>query len=70
MREIFDINLLSEIKGLDRKLSVSREHVTLKKQITEEQKNKGRQQMPKKQIKPNNESKEDKEEHLTVNITV
>ena len=70
MRELFDINLLSEIKGLDMKMSVSREQVTLKKHVGNEQKHKGRQQNAKKSsLNQMQESLQD-DEHPTINITV
>lgn len=70
MRELFDINLLSQVKGMDGKLSVSREQVTLKRQVSGEQRNKNRQQMAKKP--PTNQKQESSgdDEHPTVNITV
>jgi len=71
MRELFDINLLSEIKGLDKKLSVSHENVTLKRQTREERRNKVNKQNAKKSAaKPKRESFDDDGDNPTINITV
>ncbi len=50
MKELFDINLLSQIKGLDKKLSISKEQLQLKRQINDERKNKQHKQDQKRPI--------------------
>jgi len=70
MRELFDINLLSQIKGMDGKLSVSREQVTLKRQLSSEQRNKNRQQMAKKPPMNQRQETSGDDEQPTLNITV
>ncbi|HOP85407.1 MAG TPA: hypothetical protein PLM71_03170 [Syntrophorhabdaceae bacterium] len=78
MKELFDINLLSQIKGLDQKLSVSKEQLRLRHNIKESQKNKGGSKDKTGQgFKNNEEDKEkdkvkkvtDKEGHISIDIT-
>jgi hypothetical protein len=71
MNELFDMNLLSQIKGIDKKLSISREQVQLKKQVAGEQKHEGHRHTPKKPVEPpKNEKSEDMNEHRIVDIVV
>ena len=71
MNELFDVNLLSQIRGIDKKLSISREQVQLKRQVAEEQKHEGHQHTPKKPAAlPKNEKSEDTNEHRIVDIVV
>ncbi|MCX5815063.1 MAG: hypothetical protein NTX75_02315 [Proteobacteria bacterium] len=71
MNELFDVNLLSQIKGIDKKLSISREQVQLKRQVAGEQKHEGHQHTPKKPVAPpKNEKSEDMNEHRSVDIVV
>ncbi|MCX7965203.1 MAG: hypothetical protein N2596_01060 [Syntrophorhabdaceae bacterium] len=77
MKELFDINLLSEIKGLDKKLSISKEQLKLRRQIQEGQKYKGGGQGKSDQHSKNQEEKtkenvkkvKDKEGHISIDIT-
>ncbi len=75
MKEIFDISLLSQIKGLDKKLSISKEQLQLKRQINEEQKNRQNKQGEKKPEKDNQQKKDKnikKQEidgHISIDIT-
>lgn len=75
MKELFDINLLSQIKGLDKKLSISKEQLQLKRQINDERKNKQDKQNQKNTIKePQNKKgtsikKQDIDGHISIDIT-
>jgi len=75
MKEIFDISLLSQIKGLDKKLSISKEQLQLKRQISGEQKNrqnKGDGKNPEKdnqQKKDKNIKKQEIDGHISIDIT-
>ncbi|MCX8022910.1 MAG: hypothetical protein N2745_09080 [Syntrophorhabdaceae bacterium] len=51
MRELFDINLLSQITGLDRKFAISKEQQGLKRKKVEGEYSKERKNNPPKQIK-------------------
>jgi len=75
MKEIFDINLLSQIRGLDKKLPISKEQLQLKRQANEEQKHKHNKQNPKKPTKePQNKQdtsikKQEIDGHISIDIT-
>lgn len=77
MKELFDINLLSQIKGLDKKLSISKEQLQLRRHIQENQKNKGErrektgQHFNKEEDKAKEKIKKvtDKEGHVSIDIT-
>ena len=78
MKELFDINLLSQIKGLDKKLSISKEQLQLRRSIQESQKHRGGGRDKNNQEFKNNEedkTKEkvkkvtDKEGHISIDIT-
>lgn len=75
MKEIFDISLLSQIKGLDKKLSISKEQLQLKRQINTEQKNRQGRQNEKNPEKDNqnkkavNIKKDEIDGHISIDIT-
>ena len=71
MNELFDMNLLSQIKGIDKKLSISREQVQSKRQAAGEQKHEGHQPAAKKPVAPpKNEKSEDINEHRIIDVVV
>jgi len=71
MNELFDRNLLPQIKGIDQKLSISKQQVQLKRQVAGEQKHEGHQHTPKKSVAPSkNKKSEDTNEHHIVDIVV
>lgn len=78
MKELFDINLLSQIKGLDKKLSISKEQLQLRRNIKENQKNKGERREKTQQHFSAEEDKTKKEKvkkatdsegHISIDIT-
>ncbi|MBP8626626.1 MAG: hypothetical protein KBI10_08035 [Syntrophorhabdales bacterium] len=75
MKEIFDINLLSQIRGLDKKLPISKEQLQLKRQANEEQKHKHNKQNPKKPTKEPQDKqdtsikKQEIDGHISIDIT-
>jgi len=75
MKELFDINLLSQIKGLDKKLSISKEQLQLKRQINEDRKNKQNKQNQKNPTRePQNRQetsikKQEIDGHISIDIT-
>jgi len=78
MKELFDINLLSQIKGLDQKLTISKEQLSLRRNVQESEKNKGgsknktgREFKNKEEDKTKDKVKKitDKEGHISIDIT-
>ncbi|MCX5813489.1 MAG: hypothetical protein NT178_13245 [Proteobacteria bacterium] len=78
MGEMFDINLLSQVQGLDKKFSISKEQPRLKIKVTDDNKHKGRHYNDRRTMKntdnyinnDDNFSGEDKDNHAGIDITV
>ncbi len=77
MKDLFDINLISEIQGLDRKSSISREQVHLKRKKDIDNKSKNGRLHNKAAMKDTYNSNEDnasteqyEDNHGKINITV
>ena len=59
MREMFDINLLSQVQALDRKFSISKEQSHLKRKSVDNDKHKGAHSDAGRNMKDNDHSKDD-----------
>jgi hypothetical protein len=77
MGEMFDINLISQIQGMDKKFSISKEQPRLKRKATDYSKNKNRHYNDRRVMKDtdnhnydNDFSEEDKDNHDSIDITV
>jgi len=76
MKDLFDINLLSQIQGLDKKMSISKEQTTLRRKVTELRRERETRREERKGQKNTGMAKDrkqltsDGEEHQAIDITI
>jgi hypothetical protein len=78
MSEMFDINLISHVQGLDKKFSISEERPSSKRKVTDDNKHKGRHFNDSRTMKhtdnynnnDDNFSEENKDNHAGIDITI
>ena len=72
MKDMFDMNLLSQVQALDRKLNISKEHLHLKRKSMDDDTHRGAYRDPKKPMKntDNNKNLTEEKQDTHINITV